>query len=507
MRRRPSAVEVELKLLVPRDAVASLLRHPLLRKGACPVRSRLYSVYYDTPALDLQRHGLTLRVRREGRRWVQTIKGGGQVRGGLHRRAESEIPIKGPAPDLGLLRDRGLSGVLASAEVRNRLQPIFATDFVRTRRLLRPMPGVRVEASVDRGVIRSGPRRAELSELELELKAGAPHHLYDLATGLSGEIPLAISNRSKAERGYTLALNRPDTPVKGRPPALGRAMSVHDAFRAVLWAGLFHLQANEAGIAAGRDIEYLHQVRVAVRRLRSAMGIFAPLFPDEILASARGDLRWLAARLGPARDWDVFVTEIVPAIAVDRGAGDAFDDFEKQCEKLRRAAHHRARRALCSSRYRRFTLSLAAWLSREDWRRGLDRRALAGLDAPAPGYAASVLDKRRRRARKKGRNLGDLSSRELHRLRIAIKKLRYAADFFSGFYEAAEVRETLKRLARLQDILGAINDAATAARLAGEAGGAAARRLVLRWRRSRAAALRRELKRAWREFRGTRKFW
>ena len=506
MSRRSPPVEVELKLLVPRDAVARLLRHPLLRRGARGGRSRLRSVYYDTPALDLQRHGLTLRVRREGRRWVQTIKGGGQVRGGLHRRAESETEIAGPAPRISGRRGSALGGALATPEARAQLKPLFSTDVVRTRRWLRPQRGVRIEASVDQGFIHSGARRAELSELELELKAGAPRHLYDLALALSEAVPLAISDRSKAERGYALALDEAERPARAKPAALIRGMAVHDAFRAVLWAGLAHLQGNEAGLAEGRDIEYLHQARVAVRRLRSAMGLFAPLYPRRSLALARGDLKWLASRLGPARDWDVFATETLPALGAESATG-ALRDLSSRSETLSRAAHGRARRALRSRRYRRFALSLAAWLSGEDGRHGPDGRAIAALDAPVQDYAARVLRKRARRARKKGRGLDGLSSRELHRLRIAIKKLRYAADFFSGLYEAAAVRGTLKRLARLQDILGAINDAATASRLAGEVGGEAARRVVLRWRRARTAALRRELKDAWRDFRATAGFW
>jgi triphosphatase len=514
MNHHQPALEVELKLLVPPGALERLGRHRLLRAGGRPARARLYSIYYDTPAFDLWRQGLTLRVRRDGRRWVQTVKGGGQVQGGLHRRAEAEVEIAGPAPDIALFDDRNLSRALASAELRTQLQPMFTTDFVRTTRMLEPEAGVRVEASVDEGVIRSGDRRSNLCELELELKDGAPHHLYELALKLAGAVPLSFSDRSKAERGYVLARRKPEGPVKARSVALDGAMTVGDAFRAIMWAGLAHLQANAPGMAEGRDTEYLHQVRVALRRLRSAIGVFAPPFPDEVLAPARSDLKWLASRLGSARDWDVFATEILPAIRTKfRGRGE-LDAFVARCETLRRRAVGMARRAIRSRRYRHFALSLAAWLSSEGWLPRLDAGAKAGLEAPAPMFAAKVLEKRYRRVRKKGRRLAKLSSRELHRLRIAIKKFRYAADFFSGLYEAAAVRQTLKRLSRLQDILGAINDLAAAARLADEAAGGlpgrrgrAARHIVLGWTGGRRATLERELRSAWQEFRPAEKFW
>ncbi|HUF80921.1 MAG TPA: CHAD domain-containing protein [Burkholderiales bacterium] len=514
MRPTPPGLEVELKLLLPREAVRSLNRHRLLRSAGRPARARLRSIYYDTPALDLWRQGITLRVRRDGSRWVQTVKGGGQVRGGLHRRAEAEVEVAGPAPELALLRDRASAGVLASDEIRAQLEPVFTTDFVRVSRILEPQPGVRVEASVDQGLIRSGDRRAELCEFELELKDGAPQHLYQLALQLSEAVPLSICDRSKAERGYALARGRPASPVKARPAALHGAMTVNGAFKAVMWAGLAHLLANAPGMVESRDTEYLHQVRVALRRLRSAIGIFAPPFPDAVLAPVRSDLKWLASRLGPARDWDVFVTETLPAIQATAGAHGALEDFAARCRKLRRSAHAQALRALRSPRYRRFTLSLAARLSSESGLPALDAGARAGLAAPAPAFAATVLEKRYARVRKKGRMLGTLTPRERHRLRIAIKKFRYAADFFSGLYRDAETREALRRLSRLQDILGAMNDAATAAKLAQPAFDAApgrraraARAILLEWRRARTATLGRELKSAWNEFRAAGKFW
>jgi CHAD domain-containing protein len=129
-------------------------------------------------------------------------------------------------------------------------------------------------------------------------------------------------------------------------------------------------------------------------------------------------------------------------------------------------------------------------------------------------HAQTVLEARYRRVRKRGRGLDVLSAARLHRLRIAIKKFRYAADSFSGLYRGTPVRETLRRLSRLQDILGAMNDAATAADLAlqfcrGRGAGDVleARGIILGWSRARAALLKDELKDAWRSFREAERFW
>lgn len=303
-------------------------------------------------------------------------------------------------------------------------------------------------------------------------------------------------------------------PVKARPAALNSAMSVNDAFRAVMAANLAHLLANERGLLASADPEYLHQMRVALRRLRSALDVFSPPLPELKIAPAAGGLAWLASRLGLARDWDVFMTDTLPPIEARFRARPGLRALRARCTRLRRRAGANARRAVRSSRYRRLTRTLSAWLASEGWLTRLDNSARAALQAPVGDHARAVLEARYRRVRKRGRGLDELSAAELHRLRIAIKKFRYAADFFSGLYRGKPVREALRRLSRMQDILGAMNDAATAAELAVKGCGDArdgnlleARGMLLGWSRGRAAALKRELKNAWTIFRDAEKFW
>ena len=303
-------------------------------------------------------------------------------------------------------------------------------------------------------------------------------------------------------------------PVKSRPAALARAMTVSDAFRAVMAAGLAHLLANERGFLRGTDPEYLHQARVALRRLRSALGVFSPPLPERVIAPAARELKWLASCLGPARDWDVFIGETLPpivgAVGVHRGLGA----LGARCERLRRAAGAKAHRAARSSRYRQLKRFLSAWALSEGWLAFLEDAARTAVQGPITGHARKVLEKRYQRVRKRGRGLDKRSGAELHRLRIAVKKFRYATDFFSGLYEARPAREMLRRLARLQDILGAMNDAATAIDLTkqgsrGARGGSLieARGILLGWSRRRAATLRGELTDAWRAFHATEKFW
>jgi len=167
-----------------------------------------------------------------------------------------------------------------------------------------------------------------------------------------------------------------------------------------------------------------------------------------------------------------------------------------------------------SPRYQRLLLRLAGWIIGEGWRASTQTPVGDALHKPVAEFAALVLEKRYQQARRRGRGLAKRSPAELHRLRIAIKKFRYATDFFASLYEGKAAGKSLKRLGRLQDILGAMNDAATVAGLLTQGfEGARGKRvleakgILLGWSRGRAATLKRELKGAWKAFRAADKFW
>ena len=303
-------------------------------------------------------------------------------------------------------------------------------------------------------------------------------------------------------------------PVKARPATLTPTMPVGGAFKAVMAAGLAHLLANERGLLQGRDPEYLHQTRVALRRLRSALEVFSPPLPERVTAAPARELKRLASRLGPARDWDVFLGETLQPVEAQFGAHRGLKAFAARCRTLRRGAGAKARGAAHLPRYRQLALSLSTWLASEDWHARLNSGARTAMEGPVGDHARAVLEARYSQVRKRGRGLDNQSAAELHRLRIAIKKFRYATDFFAGLYRGTAVGVTLRRLARLQDILGEMNDAATAPDLVARGfrrtrGGDVleARGILLGWSRSRMAGLKRELGDAWREFLAAGRFW
>lgn len=506
--------ETELKLSFPPEAARRIRALPLLKGRVRPVVRKLYGIYFDTPGLELWQQGVALRVRRTGGRWVQTVKGGGTVQAGLHQRVEIETEVPGPYPDCARIADSTLTEIFASRELRAQLKPVFVTEFSRSSRLIELSPGVNVEVSVDRGEIKSGDIAEPVCELELELKSGPAWQVYEFALKLLEVAPLRIENRSKAERGYALARGERPTPAKTGTAALAADMTVSDAFKTIAWTTLNHLQANEHGMLEGRDPEYLHQMRVALRRLRSAFRGFAAVLPETTTEPLLAEFRWLAAALGPARDWDVFVSETLPPIREAFADHAALAQFARECVRLRRAADRKARRAVASARYQRLVLGFAAWLAAERWVSEAAEPSPAMPGRPAGEFAAAVLERRYARVRKRGRKLRQLSAAELHRLRIAVKKLRYAMDFLGTLFAAKRARDMVSHLARLQNILGAMNDAATVERLVHDAFGARAgkamseaRGLVLGWSHGRALTLRRELRGAWKAFRASEKFW
>lgn len=498
------AAEVELKLRIPPACLSRVLASPLL-SGRSARTLRLAATYFDTPERHLWHNRIALRVRREGRRWVQAVKGGGSVESGVHVRLEIETPLRSGRPDVSALPRHPLTKILQSRKIAAALAPVLHTEVTRSLRLIEPEPGVLIEAAIDRGVIRSGRRRERVCELELELKSGPVGALFDLAQRLAEQMPLALEWRSKAERGYILSGLAVAAPAKAAPVLLEPDMTVGDAFRAITVAALAQIHANQRGVLESGDPQYLHQMRVGIRRLRSALGLFGELLGDTAVPHVAA-LRAIAAGLAPARDWDVLVAEVLPQVRAALPDQAAIAAFATVSARRREIARRNAKKSIKTNTYNLSLLALGRWLAT------LPVAQIAAWQAPARVYAARVLAARHARVCKRGRHLSYRTTAELHRLRIAVKKLRYAAEFFAGLFPAKAMAALQARLTRLQDILGRINDAAAvepllAAAIAAAPEVAAAAGSVREWHQSRAAARRAKLQQAWRRFRATRRPW
>ena len=507
--------EIELKLAISASDVPKLARVPLLKSASRgrAITSRVYSIYYDTPELVLREQGVALRLRRIGARWLQTLKTAGRVEAGLHQREELETPVPAQIVNYAALAQSGAADVFADPGLPLRLQPVFATDFKRTSRQLEPTAGTEIEFCLDRGAISAGAAQVPISEIELELKRGAPEQLLDFALGLLEKVPLRLEPASKAERGYALVSGLMAAPVKASTPGLRSSMSVTEAFRTVVFSCIAHLQANERGLLETDDPEYLHQARVALRRLRSALSVFNRAFPRSLFSELVPELRWLGGCLGPARDWDVFATETLPVVCAAFASEPGLHWLTERTAELRSVAASGAREAVASTRYTVLLLRLIGIFLREPWQ-ALAEDAAALRALPLADFAAGVLERRHKKVLKSGDGLGELDPIGLHALRIEIKKLRYAADFFSALYNKGEVREYSTTLAALQELLGGLNDAVTVERLLEplrESDGAGqwleASGLIRGWSASNSRARLDQLGDAWQRFRDSKAFW
>lgn len=426
--------EVELKLEMSLDAATFLEASSLLSGLATKVVQ--LAVYFDTPDRTLLREGVSLRIRRTGRKRIRTIKSSAGGHGGLFSRREweqpvsSDIPICTPDTPLEALLGEYMTGISPQFEVR-----------IDRRSWVLMEEGSLIELALDRGAAIAGDRRSEICEVELELKSGDPAALFALARKIDAIVPIRPAMLSKSERGYLL-LDAARKGYKAEPVELTDDLSAASAFRRIAHNCLRHYRLNERLLLESRDIDALHQARVAIRRLRSALSIFRTTLVDAPTMQWSAELRWLARVMGTARDLDVLLER--PA-----------ETMQHRLEAARDEAYSHVEAALASERVRALVLDLVQWLAIPP----------TASEAPVIPLATAALDRLRRRVKKRGCHLDRLDDEARHTVRKAAKKLRYAAEFFGSLYvrkrQVHRRRDFLAALERLQSKLGAINDLVT----------------------------------------------
>jgi len=443
-------VEIELKLAIAPAAVARLRRHPLL-KGVKAVRHKLYGIYFDTPEFELFERKCAFRLRREGYHWVQTVKLDHGSTAGLSVRPEYEVQVTGNQPDFGVLPAEARAAL--GEDMAGRIGPVFNTDFQRTTWLVERPQGT-VEVALDLGAIRSGEAESAVAEVELELKSGDGAALFETARELLESVPMVPEYRSKALRGYGLAGVWQQTPCKAIRAEVASDLPAAEAWRRSLLAALNQLGRNLPGLLAEDDPEYVHQARVAVRRLRTMLSL------GKLLGLEReawvDELRWFMAELSPARDWDVLAIETLADVRAGLPDPERLDGLLARADKARTAARQQARAAAGERRLAALLMDMGADL--------LDEREDG---PPLAEWAAQALDKRLRRFRKQVRHFAGLDAAARHQARIAAKRLRYAGEAFAALYGNKAARY-LEAVADLQDGLGVANDIVVAHRLLAE---------------------------------------
>ncbi len=463
--------ELELKLGIAAQDVALLALHPevIAAQEGPPRRLSMLARYLDTPDAQLAQAGMALRLRRESGQWVQTLKQSEGSQRAFSARGEWETPLPGPDLSWPSLAGTPLGALPHQQALRQALQERFCMRFTRLQWPLSLSEGdaqARVWLCLDLGDIISGRGRARrvepIREVELELRDGDPRALWRFARRLAQTLTLDPMSASKAARGWALVSGRAAVPRKAPSSSLSPGIAPAPALAAAFSGSLTALE-HDVRHAEHDNPEYVHQARVALRRLRTVMRAFATVpLPDPLhrrLKRLAPGLRETGQVLGALRDSDVFLGETLPGLRQE--LGDAATDWDA----LRRAAQ--AER----------DVAVLAWRNWRDAHWGgvlLDaERLIYEASRKSPGDPIELLRHSQRGAARQldrvlaaARDLTRLDAPARHQVRIEVKRLRYCCDLWTPLWPASQGKRFRRALAELQDELGQLNDMATAVALA-----------------------------------------
>ena len=449
--------ERELKFVADRETLRIALTIPLPGKMThAPVSQALKSTYFDTETLGLMRHGVSLRVRQLGEECVLGVKKNAHAHGGYFEREEDEAPLPSSKVDLNVL-DRKVSSKLRRIVGKKGLAPRFGSDIRRTLKTFR-FHGADIEVALDEGFLFAGNRQEPIDEIELELKAGEPAVLFEFGLALVDALPLTPSVLSKAERAAELLSGDPPEPVGSTSPALAPDMRAEEAISVLFRTCFSQFLGNLPVLERGDSIEAVHQMRVAMRRLRPAFGLVYRLSSSAEFDALRAESKRIGTLLGQARDWDVFVQTIRDGRLPGFTDAPGFDKFV-EVAKSRAEASHEAVMQLANDRtVARFALRLERFVALCGWRGEVRGDRPDWLSKPVVDFAIKSLDRLHRRLLRRGKGFGGQSSGERHALRIAAKHLRYAVEFFASLFHPHSAERYIQKAQALLDLLGQRND-------------------------------------------------
>ena len=471
-------VEVELKLALPTSDPASLARRlaqvPLLARRK-PTRIQLHNVYYDTPELTLRAKRVALRTRRvdgapgpdgavAAPQWLQTLKMAGREDSALSQRGEWETPVVGDALSAKALKNTPWAQLDPTGAVFDVLQPCFATTFERTLWLVRRRDGSVVEVALDVGQIVAGDQTTPICELELELKAGTPAALFEVAQHIARSVALLPVNTSKAGQGFALAQGTLHRPQRARPPLLTKKLNPVAAAQTVLLEMFSQFITNVNTLRTSSEPEVVHQARVGWRRLKSAMRLCKPLLTDQP-PPALDSLQPLLSCLGEWRNTGVALNETLPPLTNAYTAGD-----EPRTQTWNNVMQALQDAATLQGKAVRYALQApavgATLLTMTEWLENLHPHPrLAALDAGSERHLPPLkrwahkrikqLHQQLQRARRDSHTLEDQ-----HRVRLLAKRLRYAIEALEPLLASRVTKRWLPLAQQLQTDMGATRDLA-----------------------------------------------
>jgi inorganic triphosphatase YgiF len=449
--------ELELKVQLSSSDMKRLggeLRYDELAIGSAATK-KLRTGYFDTPGRNLQAAGFSLRLRRQDGRWLQTIQSEQQAADGVSNPVELEGPVDTGEPDLAKITGKKIKRAVQEAVKGASLHPVFETVIRRTTRKINTQ-----KLAADEGVARTGEGSSELGAAELELKAGRAEDLLLAVEKLLGGHELKLAGHSEDKRGYRVAVGKRRAsaePEKARLARITRKNSSAEAFSAILASAIRQIVVNRQAVLRTDCSEGAHQLRIGLRRLRSALRALRPLVDGGSLRAFERSARDMGRCVGMLRDADVLITDI--QAPMERVASDkrGFAELRDALVRDQRAKRDEVRTALRGPAWIKLQLYLTLW-----------PRTLEGsdeLDKPITKHACRVLCKAWKKPAKLGRNLDQLDTEHRHEMRKTLKELRYQTEFFAPLFKRRDTRYFIEQLKALPDVFGYINDAGMARRL------------------------------------------
>lgn len=436
-------VEVELKFQLPESKKKSVQQYLKKHKAQ---QIHLQAKYYDTPDRLLAKNGMALRLRKENDLWVQTFKAAGQSH--LHR-VEEEIFLgkcdQEPDLNLELYQDNKVVTDLlntALGKEAKKLSLQFETDVQRTYHVFEA-DNTAIEVCLDDGVVKTATAQSIICEVEFELKQGAVKTLIQFTQQWINRYALWLDVRSKAERGNLLALEQAVSPaVHAKTLTLNKDINAEQALKKIVENCLGQFLPNMAAIADGvAEAEHIHQARVSLRRLRSALKHFSS-WSNEVNPLWEEQIAELFRQLGDTRDEDAIRTEVLPIIK-QHGSPELLLPVSAQPLKELSIL-------FTSLDTIKLLLDLLAFAySEED-----SKSKTGGLKK----HIKKSLDKLHHKVISNAEHFSELEVTQQHKIRKTAKQLRYCVEFISSLYPDKKVQQYLKQLQPVQNTLGQYND-------------------------------------------------
>ena len=458
--------EIELKLALPGSDPSSLAKRmarvPVLARRK-PTHQHLHNVYYDTPEQLLRQKRVALRIRRIGSdakpQWLQTLKTGGHGDSALSQRGEWEVPVPSDTLALEVLKATPWAGIDPDGRVFQALAPCFVTTFERISWSVRRRDGSLIEVALDLGHIVAGEKNTPICELELELLAGQPTALFDLAQQIARTIAVLPANMSKAERGYALALDCLDNPLGAKPPKLPSDLPLTEAAGRVLREMFCQFTTNLNALRTSDDPEVVHQARVGWRRFRSALRLFTPAWAVDAVPSWEA-LQPLLSFLGELRDLDVACNDTLPPLADAYMSGDArrTDAWQAMMQAMQQAAslqRKSVRYALNRPTVGATLLAVTQWLEELSATNGPGD---AGMERQVSlqSWARRRIVRLHAQLKLAGKDRSSPASQ--HRVRIFAKRVRYGIEALHTLLPERRTKRWYQQAEGLQESIGAARD-------------------------------------------------